>query len=92
MLPEGLAAEVKLGSWEVLPVFNMLKEKGKLTDKDLYSVFNMGIGFVVALPAEQAAKAIQIATEHGEKAYEIGRVVVGEDVAFLGEHDGSLVE
>ena len=50
MLPEGFAAEVDLGSWPVLPVFNMLKEKGKLTDKDLYSVFNMGIGFVVALP------------------------------------------
>ena len=74
MLPEGLAAEVELGSWAVLPVFNMLKEKGELTDKDLYSVFNMGIGFVVALPEEEAEKAIQIAAEHGEKAFKIGRV------------------
>ena len=61
MLADGFGAEVDLGSWPVLPVFNMLKEKGELTDKDLYSVFNMGVGFVVALPAEQAERAIQIA-------------------------------
>lgn len=90
MLPEGLAAEVTLESWEVLPVFKMLKEKGQLTDKDLYSVFNMGVGFVVALPEAQAARAIEIAEAHGEKAYTIGRVIKGEGVAFIGEHDGSL--
>ena len=90
MLPEGLAAEVTLGSWESLPVFNMLKGKGELSDKDLYSVFNMGIGFVVALPKADADKAIEIAAAHGEKAFEIGRVIAGEGVAFLGEHDGSL--
>ena len=92
MMPEGFAAEIDLGSWEVLPVFNMLKEKGELSDKDLYSVFNMGIGFVVALPEEQAENAIEIAAEHGEKAFIIGRVVEGEGVMFTGTHDGSLAE
>lgn len=92
MLPEGFAAEVDLGSWPVLPVFKMLKEKGELTDKDLYSVFNMGIGFVIALPEEQADAAIKIAAEHGEKAFKIGRVGTGEGVKFTGDHDGSLTE
>lgn len=92
MLPEEFAAEVNLGSWDVLPVFKMLKEKGQLTDKDLYSVFNMGIGFVVAVPEAEADKAIQIATEHGEKAFKIGRVLTGEGVTFTGDHDGSLTE
>lgn len=90
MLPEGLAAEVTLGSWEVLPVFEMLKEKGSLTDKDLYSVFNMGVGFAIALPEDQAKRAVEIAEAHGEKASIIGRVVRGEGVTFIGEHDGSL--
>jgi phosphoribosylformylglycinamidine cyclo-ligase len=90
MLPDGLAAEIELGSWAALPVFKMLKEKGSLTDKDLYSVFNMGIGFVVALPEDEAEKALQIAAEHGEKAFKIGRVIAGEGVVFNGEHDGSL--
>ncbi|MHA6261127.1 phosphoribosylformylglycinamidine cyclo-ligase [Sporosarcina sp. CAU 1771] len=92
MLSEGFAAEVDLGSWPVLPVFKMLKEKGELTDKDLYSVFNMGVGFVIALPADQVDAAIQIAVEHGEKAFKIGRVIAGKGVSFTGEHDGSLSE
>lgn len=92
MLPNGFAAEVDLGAWPVLPVFNMLKEKGELSDKDLYSVFNMGIGFVVAVPEAEAERAVQIATEHGEKAFTIGRVVKGEGVLFNGDHDGSLIE
>lgn len=92
MFSEGFGVEVDLGSWPVLPVFKMLKVKGELTDKDLYSVFNMGIGFVIALPAEQAKRAIRIAAEHGEEAYEIGRVVSGSGVVFNGSHDGSLAE
>ncbi|MCG3086410.1 phosphoribosylformylglycinamidine cyclo-ligase [Sporosarcina cyprini] len=90
MFKSGFGVEINLGSWPVLPVFKMLKEKGKLEDRDLYSVFNMGIGFVVALPAEQAKRAIQIAAEHGEEAYVIGQVVEGHGVQFIGEHDGSL--
>ena len=91
MMPEGLAVEVELGSWKMLPVFDFLKEKGELADRDLYNVFNMGIGFVLALSSEEAEKAIAIAIAHGEEAYTIGRVVKGEGVIFNGEHDGSLV-
>lgn len=91
MMPDGLAVEVELGSWEVLPVFDFLKEKGELADRDLYNVFNMGVGFVLALSTEEAEKAISIAEAHGEKAFTIGRVVKGEGVNFNGTHDGSLV-
>lgn len=90
MMPDGLGVEIKLGSWPVLPVFSMLKENGSLADRDLYNVFNMGIGFVIALPEEQAKQAIRLAVENGENAYVIGRVVKGEGVQFTGTHDGSL--
>jgi phosphoribosylformylglycinamidine cyclo-ligase len=92
MFADGFGTEIDLGSWPVLPVFNMLKEKGELLDKDLYSDFNMGVGFAIALPADQADRAIAIAEQHGEKAYKIGRVVAGEGVTFKGEHDGSLAK
>lgn len=91
MMPEGLATEVEVGSWPVLRVFEFLKEKGGLADKDLYNVFNMGIGYVLSVPAEAAEKVIEIAEKHGEKAYKIGRVVKGESVIFNGNHDGSLI-
>ena len=90
MMPAGLGVEINLGSWPVLPVFQMLKDKGSLSDRDLYNVFNMGIGFVIALPAEQAKDAIRLALQHGEKAYEIGQVVDVTGVHFSGRHDGSL--
>nr|WP_106781429.1 phosphoribosylformylglycinamidine cyclo-ligase [Lysinibacillus timonensis] len=91
MMPEGLATEIELGSWPVLRIFEFLKETGQLADKDLYNVFNMGIGYVLSVPASEVNKVISIAEQHGEKAYEIGRVVKGEGVIFNGSHDGSLV-
>ena len=91
MMPEGLATEIELGSWPVLPIFEFLKDKGNLADKDLYNVFNMGIGFVLSVPQSAADQLIAIAEANGEKAYKIGRVVKGEGVIFNGEHDGSLV-
>lgn len=90
MLPAGFEAQIDLGSWPVLPVFKMLKEKGGLLDKDLFSIFNMGIGFVIALPEEQAKDVIRIAAEHGEEAFKIGRVLAGEGVSFTGTHDWSI--
>lgn len=91
MMPEGLATEIDLGALPVLRVFEFLKDKGQLADKDLYNVFNMGIGFVMAVPAGEVEKVIAAAEANGEKAYTIGRVVKGEGVIFKGEHDGSLV-
>ncbi len=91
MMPEGLATEIDLGTWPVLRVFEFLKDKGGLADKDLYNVFNMGIGFVLSVPASEVDKVIAVAKKHGEKAYAIGRVVKGEGVIFNGSHDGSLV-
>jgi phosphoribosylformylglycinamidine cyclo-ligase len=92
MMPTGLATEIDLGSWEVLPIFHFLKEKGELSDKDLYNVFNMGIGFVIAVPASDVENVVTAIEAQGEKAYTIGRVVTGEGVIFTGEHDGSLVK
>ena len=90
MMPEGLATEVDLGSWPVLPIFEFLKLQGNLQHRDLFNVFNMGIGFVLAVPASEAERIITIAEQFGEKAYTIGRVVKGEGVIFKGVHDGSL--
>lgn len=90
MMPNGLAAEIDLGTWDVPRIFEFLKDKGNLEDRDMYNVFNMGIGFVLAVSAEDADQVINIAKAHGEKAFKIGRVIKGEGVQFKGNHDGSL--
>ena len=80
ILPDGLAAEIELGSWPVLPVFTELQRMGEMTDRQIYNTFNMGIGMVFAVNASEADSVIAALTGCGEKAYKIGCVVkTGED-------------
>ena len=92
MMPEGLGAEINIGNWPVLDIFTLLKEKGELADRDLYSVFNMGIGFVLAVAPEDAEQVLKTAQANGEQAFRIGRVSSTEGVQFDGEQDGTLNE
>lgn len=90
MMPEGLGAEIELGTWPVLRIFELLQEKGKLSHRDLYSVFNMGIGFVLAVSPELAEEVLQAAEASGDRAYRIGTVSGKAGVQFVGEQDGTL--
>ena len=62
------------GSWEILPVFRMLEKWGKVPHREMFNIFNMGIGMVAVLDESEASKAISILESHGEKASVIGRV------------------
>jgi len=57
MLPEGMKAVVKKGTWPVLPIFKLIMEKGSIGEKDMYGTFNMGIGLVLCVTMEDAEKA-----------------------------------
>ncbi|KEO81544.1 phosphoribosylformylglycinamidine cyclo-ligase [Tumebacillus flagellatus] len=86
VLPDGVAAEIELGSWPVLPVFDVMKRLGNIGDTDLYRTFNMGIGMVLVVPAEQADAVVAAAKELGEGAYVIGSIVEGaQDVRLKGK-------
>jgi len=64
--------ELDLASWQAPPVFSWLARRGDLSDDDLFRTFNMGVGFVVVVPAEMADGAIARAGELGERAARIG--------------------
>ena len=74
ILKDGQGIEVKEGSWEILPVFRMLEKYGKIAHREMFNIFNMGIGMVLAVDAAEADKAIEILKSHGERASVIGRV------------------
>ncbi len=74
ILHDGQGIEVKEGSWEILPVFRLLEKYGKVPHREMFNIFNMGIGMVLALDEKDAAKAIEILEKHGEKASVIGRI------------------
>ena len=83
ILKLGQGVEVKEGSWEILPVFRLLEKYGKVPHREMFNIFNMGIGMVLAVNEEDAPRAIEILTEAGEKASVIGKVIEGEGVTIL---------
>lgn len=80
VLPEGVNVDINRGSWPVLPIFGLLQQSGNITDRDMYTTFNMGIGMVLVVPAEQAEQALEIAKANGEQAYRIGTVTEGSKI------------
>lgn len=82
ILHEGQGIEIEEGSWEILPVFGFLEKYGRIPHREMFNIFNMGIGMVIALDASEAGKAIEILRAVGEKASVIGRVSDREGVVI----------
>ena len=83
VLHEGQGLEIKEGSWEILPVFKCLEKWGGVPHREMFNIFNMGIGMVVVLDGSDAAKAIGILESHGEKATVIGKVTSSNKVEII---------
>jgi phosphoribosylformylglycinamidine cyclo-ligase len=78
ILPKTTGAQIEIGSWPVLPIFEHLRELGQVSQEEMMRTFNMGIGLIVAIPAEKFTRAKNLLTRAEEKFYVIGRVVKGE--------------
>lgn len=83
MIPEGLCAKVDTAAINTLPIFKFIQEAGNITDEAMYSTFNMGIGLVSALPADQADGFVQALKDKGEKPVVLGEVVRGDEKIIL---------
>ncbi|MDE5579301.1 MAG: phosphoribosylformylglycinamidine cyclo-ligase [Alistipes sp.] len=82
ILREGQGIEIDEGSWEILPVFRFLEKHGKVPHREMFNIFNMGIGMVVALDAGEAQRAVDILAAQGERASVIGRVTAAPGVVI----------
>jgi len=60
VLPEGIDAEITLGTWTVPPLFQLLASAAKIKDEELHQVFNMGIGMVFIVAAKDAARTVEL--------------------------------
>ncbi len=74
ILKSDMGIEINEGSWEILPVFRFLEREGGVAHREMFNIFNMGVGMVIALDESEAQKAIEILTEAGERATVIGRI------------------
>lgn len=77
MLPDGVNARIKKDSYPVLPIFGLMQKKGNIDDRMMYNTYNMGLGMVLALEAEDAKAAIEAIEKAGDKAYIVGEITSG---------------
>lgn len=77
MLPEDMRAKINKSSFEVLPIFDVIAKYGNISEKDMFSTFNMGVGMIFAAPKGQANEIIAHLKLQGEKAYIIGEITEG---------------
>lgn len=83
ILRPGQGIRVHEGSWEILPIFKFLEKWGGIDHREMFNIFNMGIGMVLALSAEDATKAAEILASHGDKAVIIGEITDKEGVEII---------
>jgi phosphoribosylformylglycinamidine cyclo-ligase len=81
VLPKTLDVVIKRGSWEMLPIFQIIAEKSGVPDEELYHVFNMGIGMVAIVSADKAHAVLKFIRAQKHKAWLIGEVVKGKGEA-----------
>jgi phosphoribosylformylglycinamidine cyclo-ligase len=86
ILPEGVAAEIKLGSWVVPPLFKLLASATRIGAEELHQVFNMGIGMVFIVAEKDARQTVRLA-----RGKIIGRIVPGaRNVMLIADKKKSL--
>lgn len=85
VLPDGVNAEIDYGSWPVQPIFRLLQRTGEVSNRDMFTTFNMGIGLIIVVAEQDAEQALAALREAGETPYQIGRITAGERaVTFTG--------
>lgn len=77
VLPKACDVVIRKGSWDLLPIFKLIAQRGGVPEAELYQVFNMGIGMVVVVAAHQAKAVLQFIRRQRHKAWIIGEVVKG---------------
>lgn len=77
-LGAGQAIQLQPMSWPIPPIFQWLVEVGGISTVDMFTTFNMGIGFALIVPAAMGQPAIAHFQQQGIQAYEIGTIIAGD--------------
>jgi len=79
IIPQACRAVINKGSWNILPVFNVIQEIGNVAEKEMFRVFNMGIGMMIIVAEKESRDVLERLEVLGEKAYQIGFIEKKED-------------
>ena len=78
-IPQGLGARIDRKAVRVLPIFDLIQKEGRISERDMFNTFNMGVGMSLVVAAADAEKALTILRENGEDAYPIGVIEKSEE-------------
>ncbi len=84
VLPEGTDAAVDPRSWEAPRIFGEIQRRGEVSDDEMRKVFNLGVGMVVVVAADEVHRTLDILRTEGHRATEIGQVVAGHGQVRFG--------
>jgi phosphoribosylformylglycinamidine cyclo-ligase len=76
-LPDGCRARIDRRRWPVPPLFALIQARGKIADDEMFQTFNMGLGLLLIVPAEDASSAVAHLERFGERACIVGDVIAG---------------
>jgi phosphoribosylformylglycinamidine cyclo-ligase len=83
IIPEGLGVSIRFGSWNILPIFQYIKQKGNIELKEMFATFNMGIGMMMIVDSGRKETVLAALEEAGEKPAVIGEIVKGQGVSII---------
>lgn len=78
VLPGDCDALIRKGSWEIPPIFRLLRDQGGVPEDELFQVFNMGIGMTLIAAKEMAPRVVNACEKEGHRAFMIGEITRGE--------------
>ena len=79
IIPQVCRCVIFKRSWEIPPIFQVIQEIGNVEEREMFRVFNMGIGMMLIVPEKESTEIIERLEVLGEKAYLIGMVEKRED-------------
>jgi len=82
-IPKGFSAKIRRSDVRVLPIFNLIAEKGNIPERDMFNTFNMGVGMTVVVSKSDACRAAAILRRRGVEAYKLGEIVRGDEGVIL---------
>ena len=82
ILPKGICAEIERPLIKVQPIFRLIQEKGGVSESEMYRVFNMGVGLVIAVPKGMSSETMAQLRKLGQDSYYLGKAAKGSGVKF----------
>ena len=89
IIPDGLGAEIEVGTWEVPEIFKYIKKCGNIEAKEMFSTFNMGVGMLLTVAPADAEGVMSVLRAVGEKPSIIGKISAKEGISII--KDGEVL-